>query len=42
MSKNEILRKIFIEDELSNFDDFFDKDWFKKINELVENTRIDT
>jgi len=41
MSKNEILRKIFIEDELSNFDDFFDKDWFEKINGLVENTRID-
>lgn len=41
MNKDEILRKIFIEDDLSNFDDFFDKDWFEMINVLVENTRID-
>lgn len=42
MPKDEILRKIFIEEDLSNFDDFFDKDWFSTIDGLVENTRLDS
>ena len=35
------MRKIFIEDDLSNFEDFFDLDWFEKFSGLVENTKIE-
>lgn len=41
MAKDDIVRKIYIEDELSNFEDFFDLNWFKKLSRLVENTRIE-
>lgn len=41
MAKDEILRKIHREEDLSNYEDFFDKDWFTTLNKLVENTRLD-
>lgn len=42
MTQDEILRKILIEDDISNFRDFFDKEWITKINGIVENTSIDS
>ena len=37
---NEISRKVFVED-LSNFEDFFDYEWTKKVSKLVENSCIE-
>jgi hypothetical protein len=41
MPEDEIIRKIFVEGDLSNFEDFFDPDWVKNINGLIENTTIE-
>ena len=32
---------MFVEEKLSNFDDFLDKDWFITINGLVKNTKLE-
>ncbi len=41
MAKDSIVRKIFREDDLSNFEDFFDRNWFENVSGLVENTKIE-
>lgn len=41
MAEDDILRKIFIEDDLSNFEDSFDLNWFEDISGSVENTKIE-